>query len=85
MYAFTVEECILSAHDGVSLRCPLHSDICVADIAPDTVFLDINEDYLIPPLSVKRGKLIGHGAFGFVFKAAIKISVSCSLVVDQGE
>uniref|UniRef100_A0A0R3RFC1 non-specific serine/threonine protein kinase n=1 Tax=Elaeophora elaphi TaxID=1147741 RepID=A0A0R3RFC1_9BILA len=74
LHAFTVEECILSAHDGVSLRCPLHSNISVVDIAPDTVFLDISEDYLIQPLSVKRGKLLGHGAFGFVFKAALKIS-----------
>ncbi|EFO25986.1 TKL/LRRK protein kinase [Loa loa] len=74
LHAFTVEECILSAHDGVNLRCPLHSDISVVDIAPDTVFLDINEDYLIQPTSVKRGKLIGHGAFGFVFKAAIRFS-----------
>ncbi|KAM3721655.1 Leucine-rich repeat serine/threonine-protein kinase [Dirofilaria immitis] len=74
LHAFTVEECILSAHDGISLRCPLHSDISVVDIAPDTVFLDISEDYLIQPTSVKRGKLIGHGAFGFVFKAAVKIS-----------
>nr|CDP90956.1 Bm6044, isoform b [Brugia malayi] len=74
LHAFMVEECILSAHDGVNLRCPLHFDISVVDIAPDTVFLDINEDYLIQPNSVKRGKLIGHGAFGFVFKAALKIS-----------
>ncbi|KAL3998140.1 Ankyrin repeats (3 copies) family protein [Acanthocheilonema viteae] len=74
LHAFTVEECILSAHDGVNLRCPVHSDISVVDIAPDTVFLDISEDYLIQPTSVKRGKLLGHGAFGFVFKAALKIS-----------
>uniref|UniRef100_A0A915PJA2 non-specific serine/threonine protein kinase n=1 Tax=Setaria digitata TaxID=48799 RepID=A0A915PJA2_9BILA len=74
LHAFTVEECILSAHDGVNLRCPLHSDISVVDIAPDTVFLDISRDYLIQPSAVKRGKLIGHGAFGFVFKAAVKIS-----------
>uniref|UniRef100_A0A8R1XUT2 non-specific serine/threonine protein kinase n=1 Tax=Onchocerca volvulus TaxID=6282 RepID=A0A8R1XUT2_ONCVO len=74
LHAFTVEECILSAHDGINLRCPVHSDISVEDIAPDTVFLDISGDYLIQPTSVKRGKLIGHGAFGFVFKAALKIS-----------
>ncbi|CAG9533559.1 unnamed protein product [Cercopithifilaria johnstoni] len=74
LHAFTVEECILSAHDGINLRCPAHSDISIVDIAPDTVFLDISEDYLIQPTSVKRGKLLGHGAFGFVFKAALKIS-----------
>lgn len=70
-----MEECILSAHDGVNLKCPVHFDISIVDIAPDTVFLDISEDYLIQPTSVKRGKLLGHGAFGFVFKAALKISV----------
>lgn len=75
LHAFTVEECILSAHDGLSLKCPFHADISAVDIAPDTVFLDISRDYLIQPGSVKRGKLIGRGAFGFVFKAAIKVSV----------
>ncbi|VDK37733.1 unnamed protein product [Gongylonema pulchrum] len=74
LHAFTVEECILRGHDGAALKCPFHSDISVVNIAPDTVFLDISRDYLIQPGSVKRGKLIGRGAFGFVFKAGVKIS-----------
>ncbi|VDN03509.1 unnamed protein product [Thelazia callipaeda] len=74
LHTFTIEECILSAHDGLDLKCPLHLDIPVMNIAPDTVFLDISDDYLIQPSFVKRGKLIGRGAFGFVFKAALKFS-----------
>lgn len=75
MHSFSVEECILSAHDGVNLKCPQHGDIDVSSVAPDTVFLDISRDYLVQPESVKRGKLIGRGAFGFVFKSAVKFMV----------
>lgn len=74
IHAFTMEECILSAHENASLCCPSHSKISVSLIAPDTVFLDISRDYLIAPDAVNRGKMVGRGAFGFVFKATVKTS-----------
>lgn len=40
------------------------------------VFIDLGERYLIRPESVKRGKLLGRGAFGFVFRATVKQRVS---------
>lgn len=75
LHAFTIEECILSAHEGTDVCCPKHASQRIDRIAPDTVFLDISRDYLIAPEAVKRGKMIGRGAFGFVFKAAVKTAV----------
>ncbi|KHN76855.1 Leucine-rich repeat serine/threonine-protein kinase 1 [Toxocara canis] len=72
LHAFTIEECILCAHEGTTTKCPRHGNQRIEKIAPDTVFLDISRDYLIAPEAVKRGKMIGRGAFGFVFKAAVK-------------
>ncbi|TKR94021.1 hypothetical protein L596_008370 [Steinernema carpocapsae] len=72
MHLFSVEECMLSAHDSLSLQCPKHGVLKVEDIAPDLVFLDIREDLLISPDLIKRGKMLGRGAFGFVFKATLK-------------
>uniref|UniRef100_A0A915AF19 non-specific serine/threonine protein kinase n=1 Tax=Parascaris univalens TaxID=6257 RepID=A0A915AF19_PARUN len=77
LHAFTIEECILSAHEGTDVCCPKHASQRIDRIAPDTVFLDISRDYLIAPEAVKRGKMIGRGAFGFVFKATVKTT-------DQG-
>ncbi|GIX66531.1 hypothetical protein CEXT_19871 [Caerostris extrusa] len=54
------------------LQCPLHGNQSLLQIAPDTIFVDLGERHLIPPDSVRRGKMLGRGAFGFVFKANIK-------------
>lgn len=62
----------MCAHNGTNLSCPNHSLLSVSCIAPDTAFLDLNADYIIPSETIKRGKMIGRGAFGFVFKATIK-------------
>ncbi|GFS86526.1 hypothetical protein NPIL_84741 [Nephila pilipes] len=72
IYSFMVEECILTAYEQRMLQCPLHGNQSLLQIAPDTVFVDLGERHLIPPDSVRRGKMLGRGAFGFVFKANIK-------------
>ncbi|GBN70964.1 Leucine-rich repeat serine/threonine-protein kinase 1, partial [Araneus ventricosus] len=72
IYSFMVEECILTAYEQRMLQCPLHGNQSLLQIAPDTIFVDLGERYLIPPDSVRRGKMLGRGAFGFVFKANIK-------------
>jgi len=36
------------------------------------VFLDLNPTQLVQPEQVKRTKMLGRGAFGFVFKASVK-------------
>lgn len=37
VYSFMVEECILAAYTARSVPCPLHADLLLAQIAPDTV------------------------------------------------
>ena len=37
VYSFMVEECILAAHSSRAVTCPLHGQLLLAQIAPDTV------------------------------------------------
>ncbi|CAL4058692.1 unnamed protein product, partial [Meganyctiphanes norvegica] len=72
VYSFMVEECILAAYTARSVPCPLHSELLLAQIAPDTVFLDLGDRYLVRPDSIKQGKLLGRGGFGFVFQGTCR-------------
>ena len=72
MYTFLVEECILYAFDGKNAECPLHVEQSLAQMAPDTVFLDLGERLVMSSEGIKRGSLIGRGAFGFVFGATCR-------------
>lgn len=37
------------------------------------MFLDLGERHLIRPNSMTRGRLLGRGAFGFVFKGTCRV------------
>ena len=37
VYSFTIEECILQSHGNHHVHCPVHNDIHLAQVAPDTV------------------------------------------------
>ncbi|KZC04554.1 Leucine-rich repeat serine/threonine-protein kinase 1 [Dufourea novaeangliae] len=67
-YSWMVEECILSAYSNKPISCPKHSEIPLSHIAPDIIFMDLGLNHLIKSEDVKLGKLLGRGAFGFVFK-----------------
>lgn len=41
VYSFTVEECILQSHGNRHVHCPVHNDIHLAQVAPDTVNFEI--------------------------------------------
>jgi len=47
----------------LSNRCPKHGDLYLGQIAPDTVFLDLDDRLRIPQEGVKRGGLIGRGLY----------------------
>ena len=68
IYSWMVEECILAAYSNKSISCPRHSDIPLSLVAPDIIFMDLGAKHLIRSEDVKRGKMLGRGAFGFVFK-----------------
>ncbi|XP_064112289.1 leucine-rich repeat serine/threonine-protein kinase 1-like isoform X1 [Macrobrachium nipponense] len=76
VYSFMVEECILAAYTARSVPCPLHADLLLAQVAPDTVFLDLGDRYLVRPDSIKQGKLLGRGGFGFVFQGTCRNRIS---------
>ena len=60
MFSFLVEECILSAFEGRSPVCPSHGDLCLGQVAPDAVFLDLDERLRIANDNIKQGDLIGE-------------------------
>lgn len=74
VYSFTVEECILLSHGNRHVHCPVHNDIHLAQVAPDTMFMDIGERNIVNGQNIKRGGLLGRGAFGFVYRATANIN-----------
>ncbi|KAK0425746.1 hypothetical protein QR680_009358 [Steinernema hermaphroditum] len=72
IHIFSVEECMLAVHETAPLECPLHGAFDVVAEAPDVAFADIRDGLLVAPERLKRGKMLGRGAFGFVFKASLK-------------
>ncbi|GJQ77064.1 hypothetical protein Trydic_g23635 [Trypoxylus dichotomus] len=79
-YCWMVEECILAAYGNRAVACPTHGNIPLAQIAPDTIFIDLGERYLIRPENIKKGRLLGRGAFGFVFKGTCKNRCTTSVI-----
>ncbi|KAG7189414.1 hypothetical protein KM043_017118 [Ampulex compressa] len=73
VYSWMVEECILSAYSNKPISCPKHSDIPLSHVAPDIIFMDLGAKHLIKSDDIKRGKLLGRGAFGFVFKGVCRL------------
>uniref|UniRef100_A0AC35F4B2 Non-specific serine/threonine protein kinase n=1 Tax=Panagrolaimus sp. PS1159 TaxID=55785 RepID=A0AC35F4B2_9BILA len=81
IYLFTVEECILQAR-GFSpatkdtnfgaIICPTHEQISVELVAPEVSFKDLPNDLVLNDDGIKRGKLMGRGAFGFVFSGFVR-------------
>lgn len=73
VYSWMVEECILSAYSNKMISCPKHSDIFLSQVAPDIIFMDLGAKHLIRSEDVKRGSMLGRGAFGFVFRGSCKL------------
>ncbi|XP_034942841.1 leucine-rich repeat serine/threonine-protein kinase 1 [Chelonus insularis] len=71
-YSWMVEECILSAYSNKTIACPKHMDIPLSHVAPDIIFMDLGSKHLIKSEDIKRGRMLGRGAFGFVFKGVCK-------------
>lgn len=79
---FSVEHVIyrsLTGNDHV--ECDEHGGVTIASIAPETKFLDLSADKLLRPEDLKRGRILGRGAFGFVYRATIKPKVCRSSVL----
>ncbi|XP_076373717.1 leucine-rich repeat kinase isoform X2 [Tachypleus tridentatus] len=80
VYSFMVEGCILTAYQEEVIKCPIHGDLKMSVLAPDVVFSDLGDRFLVRSENLRRGRLLGRGAFGFVFKANIRQKGSNSYV-----
>ncbi|XP_045457144.1 leucine-rich repeat serine/threonine-protein kinase 1 [Melitaea cinxia] len=63
---WTLEECVLAACTSAPLCCPHHADVQLADVAPDTLLLDVEEDKRARWEHITRTAVAGRGAFGTV-------------------
>ncbi|OQV15651.1 Leucine-rich repeat serine/threonine-protein kinase 1 [Hypsibius exemplaris] len=91
---FSVEQTIYRAITGhYDLLCPEHGSIAIGEVAPETMFLDLPPEKLLFPGDLKRGRILGRGAFGFVYRASVKptafrtaqdVAVKMLLPVDPG-
>ncbi|CAH0730719.1 unnamed protein product, partial [Brenthis ino] len=63
---WTLEECVLAACSGAALRCPLHPDVQLADVAPDALLLDLEEEKRARWEHITCTAVAGRGAFGTV-------------------
>ncbi|CAG9574165.1 unnamed protein product [Danaus chrysippus] len=63
---WTLEECVLSACTSSPLVCPRHPEVQLADVAPDTLLLDVEEEKRARWEEVSRSAVAGRGAFGTV-------------------
>lgn len=72
VYCFMIEQCVLKASENKPIVCPVHKKLSLSQIAPDTIFCDLASSFVFNSDSIKRAKLLGRGAFGFVFRATIE-------------
>ncbi|XP_041989151.1 leucine-rich repeat serine/threonine-protein kinase 1 isoform X2 [Aricia agestis] len=65
---WALEECIAAACGGADLRCPLHAHVALADVAPDTLLLDVESCRRARWDDVVVSGVVGRGAFGTVLR-----------------
>ncbi|KAK3754845.1 hypothetical protein QZH41_011322 [Actinostola sp. cb2023] len=72
IYAFEFEECVLCAYNGEPIKCAEHGQLNLKEIAPDVMFEDIAPHLSIHSGNLVRGKFLGKGTFGSVFRGELK-------------
>ncbi|KAF1770229.1 hypothetical protein GCK72_002047 [Caenorhabditis remanei] len=72
VHCFVIEECMLAGREYNWVECPSHGGLHMRELAPDTVFADIENALTIHVDQLKRSRMLGRGAFGFVFRATIR-------------
>ena len=76
-YMFTSPHCSRVVKEGKKLNCPRHSELSVADVAPDVTFSDFPPSLVFTdPRCLVLKQQLGDGGFGNVFKASLNL-VSC--------
>ncbi|PAV59646.1 hypothetical protein WR25_21242 [Diploscapter pachys] len=74
LYCFSIEECMLAGREYGWLECPNHGGLHMRTIAPDTIFCDIDPSLIVGQDNIKKARMLGRGAFGFVFRAHVRLA-----------
>ena len=73
-YMFSSPHCSRALKEGLTLSCPAHGEITVADISPDLTFSDFPPSLVFTdPSSLVLKQQLGDGGFGNVFKGCLHL------------
>ncbi|XP_068698664.1 leucine-rich repeat serine/threonine-protein kinase 1-like [Montipora capricornis] len=81
IYSFEFEECVLAAYNTEPLECAVHGQLELKEIAPDVMFEDIAPNMNIQGSDITRGKFLGKGTFGSVFRGELRLSSGKSITI----
>ncbi|XP_070567306.1 leucine-rich repeat serine/threonine-protein kinase 1-like [Ptychodera flava] len=74
IYGYIFEDCIHRSLESNYITCPAHGEIQLKNIVPDGMFVDLGKLMVIPEKNITRNKLLGKGAFGFVFQGQVQVA-----------
>ncbi|XP_048577768.1 leucine-rich repeat serine/threonine-protein kinase 1 isoform X2 [Nematostella vectensis] len=72
IYAFEFDECVMCAYNTESMACKEHGEMDLREITPDVMFEDIAPHLAIHSGNITRGRFLGKGTFGSVFRGELR-------------
>jgi len=81
IYSFEFEECVLAVYNSEPIECNVHGQLDLKELAPDIMFEDIAPDMNIQASDLTRGRFLGKGTFGSVFRGEMRLSSGTSNTV----
>lgn len=81
IYSFEFEECVLAAYNTEPVECTVHGQLDIKELAPDAMFEDIAPNMSIQASDLTRGKFLGKGTFGSVFRGELRQESGNSITI----
>jgi len=81
IYSFEFEECVLAAYNSEPVECTVHGQLELKELAPDAMFEDIAPNMNVQASDITRGKFLGKGTFGSVFRGELRQASGKSITV----
>lgn len=81
IYSFEFEECVLAAYNTEPVECTLHGQLDLKELAPDAMFEDIAPNMNVQASDITKGKFLGKGTFGSVFRGELRQESGNSITI----